>query len=347
MATIRDVARLAGVATSTVSHVINATRFVSPATTRAVRDAVSAVGYTPNVLARALARQTSNTVGLAVSSTRNRYFADVINAVEEECTKLGMMVLLANTRDDAERELEVVTALHGRRVDGIIIAPCCEPGHHALTYLRDHRIPSVMLDRLPDVPLDGVGVENREAVSAAVSHLVALGHGRIGFLAGQASFTTAVERLEGFQDGLRRHGLSSEACPTARDLTDLAASHDAAVSILGGPRGVTALVGGNNMATIGIMLAVRDRGLRIPQDVAVLGFDDFDWADAFQPRLTAIMQPCREIGLTAARMLKRRIDEPEGRPEVLRLAPRLIKRESCGHLSPVRRSGAVEDFDVG
>ena len=106
LATIADVARYAGVATSTVSHVLNGTRFVSVDTSRAVREAVKAVGYTPNTLARALARSTTNTIGLAVSSTTNRYFADVINAVEDECQKLGMMVLLSNTHDEPAREPE-------------------------------------------------------------------------------------------------------------------------------------------------------------------------------------------------------------------------------------------------
>jgi LacI family transcriptional regulator len=171
MATIADVARLAGVATSTVSHVLNGTRFVSAETTSAVREAVRALGYAPNTVARALARSTTNTIGLAISSTKNRYFSDVINAIEEECSKLGMMVLLANTRDDPECEFEMVAALHQRRVDGIIIAPSCGLNNSALTYLREQRIPSVMVDRLPDVALDGVGVENRQSLAAMVAHM--------------------------------------------------------------------------------------------------------------------------------------------------------------------------------
>lgn len=330
MATIADVARAAGVATSTVSHVLNNTRFVSPDTARAVREAVRIVGYTPNILARALARQTSNTIGLAVSSTRNRYFADVINAVEEECAELGMMVLLANTRDNAERELEAVAALHQHRVDGIIIAPSCEPGLGALHYLKQNAIPAVMLDRLPDFPLDGVGVENHHAVSAAVAHLVSLGHNRIGFLAGQASFTTAAERLAGFREGLRRHGLAEAACPVRQDLRDVDAASEAARAILDRPNRVTALIGGNNLTTIGTMHGARACGLRVPQDLAVLGFDDFDWADAFQPRLTVIVQPCHEIGRLAARTLKQRIENPRATARSVRLDPALMIRESCG-----------------
>jgi LacI family transcriptional regulator len=330
MATIADVARLAGVATSTVSHVLNGTRFVSAETTSAVREAVRALGYAPNTVARALARSTTNTIGLAISSTKNRYFSDVINAIEEECSKLGMMVLLANTRDDPECEFEMVAALHQRRVDGIIIAPSCGLNNSALTYLREQRIPSVMVDRLPDVALDGVGVENRQSLAAMVAHMVGHGHERIGFLAGQSNFTTALERADGFRDGLRAHGLPVDEARISIGHTDLATARDAATRLLTAAEPVTALIGGNNLTTIGIMLAAQDCSMRVPADLAVAGFDDFDWADAFEPRLTAMVQPCHEIGRMAATLLKRRIDIATEETETIRLNPTFAIRNSCG-----------------
>jgi LacI family transcriptional regulator len=124
MATIADVARVAGVSTSTVSHVLNGTRFVSPETERVVRDAIGQMGYTPNTLARALAKSTSNSVGIAISGISNPYFNDIIRAVERECANFGMTVFLSDTHDTPMKELEVVQALHQRRVDGIILAPC-------------------------------------------------------------------------------------------------------------------------------------------------------------------------------------------------------------------------------
>ncbi len=330
MATISDVARLAGVATSTVSHVLNGTRFVSAETARAVNDAVRAVGYTPNTLARALARSTTNTVGLVLSTTRNRYFADVINAIEEECARVGMMVLLANTQDDPDRELEVVAALHQRRVDGVIIAPSCGPGHRALTYLHEKRIPSVMVDRLPDFPMAGVGVENRQSIHTIVDHLAAHGHRRIGFLAGQVSFTTAQERTEAFRMALASRGLPLDDGLVSADNTHLEQARAAATAMLCRDRAPTALVGGNNLTTIGIMLAARDLSRRVPDDLAVIGFDDFDWAEAFEPQLTTMLQPCQAIGHSAATILKQAIDAPGSGTEVLRLAPTLVVRRSCG-----------------
>lgn len=330
MATIVDVARRAGVATSTVSHVLNGTRFVSLDTTRAVREAVAAVGYTPNVLARALARSTTNTVGLAVSSSTNRYFNDVINAVEAECSELGMVVLLANTHDSPARETEVVAELHQRRVDGIILAPSCAPDSGALAYLHDKAVPCVLVDRVPDSGFDGVGVENHDSLVEMVDHLVWHGHRRIGFLGGQLTFTTARERADGFAAGLRKHGLTVDPETIAIGHVDAEAARTSAARMLTGADPVTAMIGGNNLTTIGIMLAVRDKGLRVPDDVALMGFDDFEWADAFEPRLTAMVQPCQDIGRAAAGLLRQRIDTRGRRPQTIRYKPTLVIRGSCG-----------------
>jgi LacI family transcriptional regulator len=335
VATIVDVARLAGVATSTVSHVLNRTRFVSAATTLAVEDAVRAVGYTPNTLARALARSTTNTVGLAISASANRYFSDIINAIEEECAKLGMMVLLANTRDDPEQEIKVVAALHGRRVDGIILAPSGNP-QRALAYLRDNAIPAVMVDRLPSPDFDGVGVENHDSMALLVQHLVCNGHRRIGLVAGQAGFTTTSERVEGFRAGLGRNGLPVDEALISPGHIDLRTAGAAAHRMLARPEPPTAFVGGNNLTTIGIMHALRDAGLRVPTDIALVGFDDFEWSDYFAPRLTVMAQPCRDIGLRAASRLKHRIGHAASAPGIERLKPVLIVRDSCG-ASPASR----------
>ena len=138
-----DVALRAGVSISTVSHVLNGTRKVSPATVRAVEDAVQAVGYTPNILARALARSTTNTIGLALSAVSNHYFSEIVRAIEAECTRHGLMILLTDTHDDPAYELKVVQALHQRRVDGIVLAPAADPEQRVLRYLADNRLPTV------------------------------------------------------------------------------------------------------------------------------------------------------------------------------------------------------------
>jgi LacI family transcriptional regulator, galactose operon repressor len=329
VATIADVAREAGVSVSTVSHVVNRTRKVAPATAQAVRAAIDAIGYHPNVLARSLKMATTQSVGIAISAIANAYFIDVICAIEAECARLGMMVFLSDTHDDPDRELAVVTALHHRRVDGVILAPSADPERRAFAYLRNARLPCVLVDRTPDPTFDQVGVNNREAMQALVEHVAGLGHRRIGYVGGHPGFQTTLERIGGYRDTLERLGLTFDDrhLVTGSDSTSSATS--ATHALLSIERPPSAIVAGNNMATIGAMRAIRARGLRVPQDISIVGFDDFEWADCFEPRLTLVAQPCEEIGRQAAILLMERIAAPDGPRRSLRLDARLIVRDSC------------------
>ncbi|PMU46747.1 LacI family transcriptional regulator, partial [Pseudomonas sp. GP01-A6] len=180
MATMEDVARIAGVSTSTVSHVLNGTRKVSPDTVQAVQDAIRQVGYIPNTLARSLARSTTNTIGVAISALSNHYFSETVHAIETECAKHGYMMLFVDTHDDPEQELRVVTTLHHRRVDGILLAP--STGSLALEYLQANQVPAVLVDRMMCDRFDQVGVENTLSTQVLVAHLIEHGHQRIGFI---------------------------------------------------------------------------------------------------------------------------------------------------------------------
>jgi len=330
VATITDVARKAGVSVSTVSHVLNGTRRVSPATARAVQAVIDSVGYKPNILARSLKAASSRSVGIAISSISNPYFSDIICAIESECARLGMMVFLSDTEDDPARELEVVIALHQRRVDGIILAPSADPERRALAFLRGVRLPCVLVDRTPDAEFDQAGVKNREAMRELVDHVAALGHNRIGYVGGHSGFETTLERIAGYRDCLLGRGLrvDEHLLVMGNATTDCAMVATKALLALRDPP--TALVGGNNLATIGIMKALRTRGLRVPKDISVVGFDDFEWADCFEPRLTLVAQPCVEIGRQAAFLLMERIAAPEGARRTVRLEASIVARESCG-----------------
>lgn len=330
MATMADVARRAGVVSSTVSHVVNGTRPVSPETAAAVERAMQELGYVPNSVAQSLARAATNTVGLAISSRSNIYFSDIIVAVENACARLGLMVFLADTADDPEQELKLVRALHQRRVDGMILASSGDPEQRAIAYLRENGLPCVLLDRLVSRDFDQVGVENKNAVKQLVDHLVWHGHRRIGMLSNQAGFATTNERIEGYRHGLETNGLPWDDALLELGSPDNAANVQATLRLLDQPNRPTAIVAGNNFATIGVMYAIRERGLRIPQDIALVGFDDFDWADLFEPRLTVIAQPLRQIGELAADMLLQRIKAPTKPKRTIRLKPSLIIRTSCG-----------------
>jgi LacI family transcriptional regulator len=332
MTTISEVARSAGVSVSTVSHVVNGTRYVSPDTTKLVNDAIAKIGYLPNTVARSLKLASTSCVGLAISALSNPYFSDIICAVEAECARLGLMVFLSDTQDDPEKEMEVIRALHQRRVDGIIFAPCADAGR-ALDYLAQRNLPCVLIDRMADPRFDQIGIDNAKAMQALVDHIVAQGHRNIGFVAGQPGFATTVERIAAFRAALKAHGIKA---PPDSVVTGNATTGDAtetAHRLLSLARPPSVIVTGNNLATIGVMRAVRERGLAIPADLSLVGIDDFEWADLFEPRLTLVEQPCREIGRQAAALLVERITTPASARRLVRLEPTLRVRASCRSLA--------------
>ncbi len=208
VSTIEDVARRAGVAISTVSHVINGTRFVSEATKAAVESAIAATGYIPNSLARSLARSRTNTIGLALSAASNPHFMNLIYAIVAECNARDWMVLLADTQEDPDIELKSVRQLHQRRVDGLILATCGDENSQSLSYLTQNNVPTVLVDRLVSDRFSQVGVENKHAIKQLVDHLIRLGHTRIAMIAGRPHVATTVERVNAYKKTLRSHNLA-------------------------------------------------------------------------------------------------------------------------------------------
>lgn len=330
MATIADVARKAGVSVSTVSHVVNGTRHVNKDTIAQVRLAIDSLSFVPNAVARSLARASTDTVGIAISISTNYYFNDIVSSIERACTAIGQLVFLCDTQNDPETELKVVRGFVQRRVDGVILAPSADPENRAIEYLIATKMPFVLVDRLTSEEVDGVCLQNVEAMELLVDHLVGHGHRRIGLITGGPGFKSTLERGEGYVRALKKHGIpvvpelmcegnatSEEARAAARRLFALKDRP-------------TAIAAGNNLATIGVMKAVQDSALRIPDDLALIGFDDFEWADCFEPRLTVIAQPSDVIGMRAAELLAARIKSPDAPPKSIRLAPTLVIRRSCG-----------------
>lgn len=334
MPTMAEVARRAGVSVSTVSHVINHTRFVSPEKARLINDAIAAMGYQPNELARSLKVASTNSVGLAISAISNPYFTDIICAVEAECARLGLMVFLSDTQEDPDRELSVVRAFHQRRVDGVILAPSGSP-QRAIDYLAEKRLPCVLIDRFADQRFDQIGVENETAMRALIDHVASFGHKRIGYIAGQPGLATTRERIEAFRASLTANGLECLPHYVSPENVDTASATASTHAILSLPSSPTALVTGNNMTTIGAVRAIRERGLSIPGDLSLAGFDDFEWADCFEPRLTLVAQPCTEIGRQAATLLRARIASSGLEPQAVRLQATLQVRQSCAGPAPI------------
>ncbi len=330
MPTMNDVALAAKVSTATVSHVLNGTRVVHPDTVRAVEAAIAKVGYTPNILARSLARSASSTIGVAIAAVSNHYFSGTVHAIEAECSRLGLAMLFVDTHDDPAQELRAVKTLHQRRVDGILFAPTADPEQRALKYLQDANVPTVLVDRLMSTDFDQVGVENVASTAQMVAHLVGHGHRRIGFVSGAPELSTSMERLQGYRDALAQAGLPWDASLVREGQSTIGPAREAVKALLALPEPPTAIVSANNLMTIGVVSAIREAGLDIPDAVAVVGFDDFDWAEYFEPRLTVMAQPVQDIGLRAMKLLNKRIKTPDGPRQTVRLAPTFMVRRSCG-----------------
>jgi LacI family transcriptional regulator len=285
--------------------------------------AIERTGYSQNTIARALARQRTQSLGLAIGGLANPYFSDVVAAVERAASAAGHTLLLVDTRDDPEQERRMVRALLERRVDGLILAPA-GPTVPSLS------VPAVLLDRFLDAPLDHVGCENEAPTAELVTHLAGCGYRRIGLVAGLSGISTTAERIAGYRLGLEQAGLPFDAALVAEGGSHRDRAFAATHALLELDDPPTALVSGNNFMTIGILRALRERGLRVPEDMGLVAFDDFEWADLFAPRLTAIAQPTAELGARAVELLLSRLDDPSLEPRRVRLPATFVHRDSCG-----------------
>ncbi|GAA3881170.1 LacI family DNA-binding transcriptional regulator [Saccharothrix violaceirubra] len=313
---MRDVAQLAGVSITTVSHVINETRSVAADTRARVLKAVEETGYTGDAIARSLVTGGTKSLGLAVSLVSHPYFAELIAAIESEATLAGYTLVLIDTRGDAESEQAAVRMLRSRRVDGVLLTPTS--GSAALPELRRLGVPTVLVDRLTVAQdTDQVGPENVQATSTLVRHLAELGHRRIGLVTGPAGLATTDERVLGYRLGLGRAGLAWDEDVVTGALEPLLGQ-------------VSAVVVSDHQVLADVVRAARSGGVRLGTDLALVTYDEVEWAELVDPPLTTMAQPVEEIGRTAVRLLLSRITDPDQAPRTIRLAPELRHRSSCG-----------------
>ncbi len=271
------------------------------------------------------------TIGIAMSAMSNQYFGTVVQAMDRRASLAGYSLLLADTHDEPMNEVRAMTDLLRRGVSGVILAPSADPSA-ALNYATSNGVPVVLIDRISSLSFDQVGSENVEATASLVGHLAGHGHRRVGFISPMPGLTTTEERMEGFHLGLRRAGISLDApVIPATDTGELRGQLDAVLSTADAP---TALVSGNNQATIELMKVCRLLGVSIPEDLALAVFDDFEWADSFHPRLTAVAQPTSAIGAQAIELLLSRLSDPQVPARTVRMQTTFIARESCGCASP-------------
>lgn len=330
MATIKEVARRAGVSITTVSHVVNGTRFVAEATRQRVLAAVGELGYAPNMLARSLVTSKTATLGLAISAFSNVYTAELCSALERRCFDAGLTLLVAETHDDQDRELAVVGSLQQRRVDGIFLATAAGADNPTLEHLRRSGLPTVLVDRIAAPDFDAVGVENRDSTAGLVRHLASAGHRRIGMIAGRAGVSTTEERRAGYRLGLETADLPFDPSLEQDGQSSSRAAETAMGALLDLETPPTAVISGNNAMTLGSLRSLNQRALDVPGDIALAVFDDFEWADLLSPQLTALAQPIEQIGDQAIRLMLSRLADSSRPAEHRRIPPELHHRQSCG-----------------
>ena len=340
--TMTMVAKASGVSVSTVSHVINGTRPVASATRQRVLDVMAELGFTHKPVARSLAAGSTVTIGLSMSWVSSMYGQELVAGIEEESRRQGMQLLLSDTRDDEDREERVVANLLAHHVGGMIIAPTANWQGSALRLLHEHSVPFVVIDRLQDMRVDQVGVENESGSAAVVEHLLQVGHRRVGIIAGRPGLGTTRERLEGYRLAHRRRGVRIDERYIVDGNSTEQGGRRAMAQLLAQQPPPTGVFIGNDSMTIGALRALREAGVEVPGQMALVCFDDFPWADVFHPRLTTIAQPSFAIGARAVQLLVRRLSDPQAPAQTLRLAGDVAHRESCGCQG---RGPRVDSFD--
>jgi LacI family transcriptional regulator/LacI family repressor for deo operon, udp, cdd, tsx, nupC, and nupG len=332
MATLKDVAQEADVSVSTVSRVFNNPEKVSPSTRDRVREAVDTLGYQPSRVARRLRLEegTARLLGLVIPDIQNPFFADVTRGVEDVAQDHEYALILSNSDEDPAKQRVAVDTLVTEDVDGVIVPPV-SMNDPEVQRLVDSEIAVVCVDRrMEGARVDTILSDNRQGAYDAVAHLIDLGHERIGFIGGISHISTLAERREGYERALRDHGLAVDPALVKDEEHHRERGRRHAEELLDLNRPPTALFTGNNLTTLGTLSALNQRGVKVPGEMALVGYDDVPWAQALNPPPTVIDQPGDEIGRRAAEILLERLDAPDRSPTVVTLQPKLIVRESCG-----------------
>jgi LacI family transcriptional regulator len=329
--TIRDIAKKAGVSLGTISNVINENVTVRPATRKRVVDAIRMLGYKPSMLARSLRQNRTAMIGMVIPDITNPFFPAVVRGVEDVAFQNSFRLVLCNTDNDSDKEESYLRELQSYRTAGLILIPS---EHSKMTLLATDQlprdVPAVCLDRQPeDWTGDSVTVNNTEGVFAATTHLVKLGHRAIAMIIGSLQLRNAVARLEGFRAAMRKARLDVNAEYIQEGRFDRLSGYEKMRILLRQRPQPTAVVCGNDLIALGVLSALREAGLRCPQDVSVVGFDDIEVAELTDPSLTTVFQPGYQMGARGAALLIKRMTAPHQPPHNIVLPTELKVRHSA------------------
>jgi LacI family transcriptional regulator len=329
MPTMRDVADQAKVSISTVSHVINNTRFVDPETRLRVVSAIETLGYRPNSVARSLRRRETATLGLLVPDAANPFFAEAARAVEDAGFAEGYSVILCNSDGSEEKEVTYLNVLLSKQVDGLILMSLGS-SLNALQLALDADVPVIVVDReLDDARADQILIDNEQGGNLAGQYLTKLGHRQIACICGPTTLALGVGRLKGFRRALEEARVSLPPEAIAYGDFQYSSGETAMQTLLTRDLKFTALFAANDMMAFGAISVLNRSGLRVPDDVSVIGFDDIPLSQGWLPSLTTIAQPTPDLGRLSIQALLARIRSPS-KPRIRIILPtRLVERASC------------------
>ncbi|MCD2358381.1 ribose operon transcriptional repressor RbsR [Pantoea sp. MHSD4] len=326
---MKDVARLAGVSTSTVSHVINNNRFVSDGVREKVEQAIRHLNYAPSALARSLKINQTHTIGMLLTTSSNPFYAEVVRGVEESCYQRGYSLILCNTAGDEERMNRSLETLMQKRVDGLLMM-CTESHLPSADILNRYpSIPTVMMDW---APFEGRGdiIQDNALLGGelATQHLIDCGYTRIACIAGPQDKTPARMRLEGYRNAMTKSGLEILPGYVVNGDFEFQGGYNGMVELLALETPPEAVFTSNDAMAVGVYHALYQAGMGIPQQMAVMGYDDIELARYLTPPLSTIHQPKDALGELAIDTLIHRLSDPDASQQTLVLTPELVVRGS-------------------
>lgn len=329
---IKDVAKKSGVSTATVSHVINGTRFVSDVTKQKVQKAMVVLNYHPNLIARSLRCKKSKTIGLIVPTVNEGapdfFYMSVAQGIQHYIKKQGYHLIFSNYNNECDEE-EQIQVFNTKCIDGLILAPTNDLREKVRNHTLFGDYPIVYVDRkMRNQPGDTILIDNQEGVFEAIQHMIHKGHTRIGFISAERGENTSDEHFQGYLKALSKYGISIDSNLIKSGPSNFETGVQLTRELLESQK-VTALFIANNTLTMGAIHYLQHKNIDIPNDLAVIGYDDYEWTKVTTPFLSVIKQPAFEVGEKAAEILLSKINKQNSDYHDYRLKPYFISRESC------------------
>ncbi|MDQ2999360.1 MAG: LacI family transcriptional regulator, partial [Chloroflexota bacterium] len=331
MSTINNVAKLAGVSRMTVSRVLNNSGYISQETRERVEKAIAEINYVPNALARSLRFKQTNIIALILTDITNPFFTSVARGVEDVAREQGFSVIFCNTDESEAEEIKYLNILLQKQIDGFLLVPACD-SIKSIAVLQARAVPAVVVDRrVPHGPVDSVRSDSEQGAYQLIRHLLALGHTRIAVLSGSSTVSTAVDRVAGYTRALREAGVDIDQQQIFFDQFTQGDGYLMARQALAAKPQPTALFAANNFIAFGAVRAVREAGLRIPEHISIVAFDDLPQSMIWEPFLTVAAQLAYEIGQRATELLLSRLagEGPAETQEIMLPTTLIIRKSSA------------------